>query len=65
MAKILVADDAILSFELPDTGRVIVFSPDGSPVYDSVVDESDLFVEQGSYIELIGISGDEFVVISR
>lgn len=62
---LLAADDAILSFELPDTGRVIVFSPDGSPVYDSVVDEGDLFVEQGSYIELIGISGDEFGVISR
>jgi len=56
--------NVIASFEKPEKGRVIVFT-DGTPVYDSAVDKGDLYIKKGSFIELAGVAGDEFKVITR
>lgn len=61
---LVASEDAVVSFRMPEGGRVIVFSPDGMPVYDSVVDEGDVFVARGSYVELVGRPGDTFRVIA-
>jgi len=50
----------VLHFVKPDKGRVIVFSPDGSPIYDSVLDSGEVFVPQGGLVEFAGYSGDVF-----
>jgi CubicO group peptidase (beta-lactamase class C family) len=50
----------VLDFVKPDKGRVIVFSPDGSPIYDSVLDSGEVFVPQGGLVEFAGYSGDVF-----
>jgi len=60
-----VEEDLILSFEKPAKGRVIVFSPDGAGKYDSAVDNGDVYVPKGSYVELIGNPGDLFNVTSE
>lgn len=52
----------IISFEKPDKGRVIVFSTDGAAKYDSAVDDGDVYVPKGSYVELVGNPGDLFRV---
>jgi len=57
-----VVDDAKLSFDMPVEGRIIVFSVDGSSLYDSVVDEGEVSVTKGCFIELIGKPGDVFTV---
>jgi hypothetical protein len=59
------AKDAILSFSLPAKDRVIVFAADGSSLYDSAVDSGEVFVKQGSYIELAGQIGDACKVTAR
>jgi CubicO group peptidase (beta-lactamase class C family) len=59
-----VADDTVIGFGKPCDGRVVVFSPDGSPVYDSILDEGDVYVMEGSFIEVAGVPGDTFVVNS-
>ncbi len=50
----------VLDFGKPDQGRVIVFSPDGSSIYDSVIDTGEVYVPQGGLIELAGYQGDRF-----
>jgi hypothetical protein len=57
--------DAILSFSMPDGGRVIVFSPTGSNVYDSAVDSGSVFVKQGSFVEMAGQPGNIFKVTAQ
>ncbi|MBN1288417.1 MAG: beta-lactamase family protein [Actinobacteria bacterium] len=52
--------DLVLDFVKPDKGRVILFSPDGSLIYDSVIDSGEVYVPQGGLIELAGYSGDVF-----
>lgn len=54
--------DLVLSFEKPARGRVIVLSPDGTLVYDSVVDEGEVVVSQGGFVVLAGYAGDSFVI---
>lgn len=48
----------VLNVTKPTRARVIVFSPAGSPIYDSVIDTGKVFVPAGSMIELAGIPGD-------
>lgn len=55
-------EDLILVFDQPEKGRVIVFSPDGSQTYDSVIDKGAVYVPQGSLVELAGLPGDAFKV---
>ncbi len=54
--------DFILSVDKPEKGRLIVFSPDGSVLYDSVMDSGSVYVPQGSLVEFAGYSGDRFEV---
>jgi CubicO group peptidase (beta-lactamase class C family) len=55
--------DLILDFRMPEGGRVIVFSPDGSPIYDSVIDTGEVYVPQGGLVEAAGYPGGEFELI--
>jgi CubicO group peptidase (beta-lactamase class C family) len=52
--------DMVLDFVKPDKGRVIVFSPDGSAIYDSVIDAGEVNVPRGGLVELAGYPGDVF-----
>jgi hypothetical protein len=54
--------DTVLSFTKPQQGRIIIFSPDGSALYDSVLDSGDAYIARGSYIEVAGSPGDVFTV---
>jgi CubicO group peptidase (beta-lactamase class C family) len=57
--------DLVLSFEKPAQGRVIVLSPDGKPVYDSIVDEGEVVVSRGGLVVLAGQAGDVFSLEAR
>lgn len=57
-----VEDDSILTVQIPASGRVIIFASDGSPRYDSAIDEGGVFVEDGDFVELCGMPGDQFMV---
>jgi CubicO group peptidase (beta-lactamase class C family) len=52
---------AILSFDVPAKGRVIVFGEEGI-LYDSMVDSGDISVPAGILIEFAGNPGDLFQV---
>ncbi|MBI4318986.1 MAG: beta-lactamase family protein [Chloroflexi bacterium] len=62
---LVAAEDLVLSFEKPAKGRVIVFSPEGASTYDSAVGRGDVYVEEGSLVELAGVPGDVFRVIAK
>jgi len=57
---LVATSDLVLDFTMPDRGRVIVFSPDGSSIYDSVIDAGEIYVPQGGLIELAAYGGDRF-----
>jgi CubicO group peptidase (beta-lactamase class C family) len=54
--------DLVLDVKKPGADRVVVFGPDGTSIYDSVVDSGKVFVPAGDLIELAGSSGDAFTV---
>ena len=54
--------DVVLDVKKPSGDRVLVFSPDGSTIYDSVLDSGKVFVPAGSLIELGGSTGHVFAV---
>lgn len=60
-----VAEDSALSFALPPSGRVALFSPDGIALYDSAVDSGEAFAPAGSYVLLAGKTGDSFTITAR
>ena len=60
-----VAEDSALSFALPPSGRVALFSPDGPALYDSAVDSGEIFAPAGSYVLLAGKTGDSFMITAR
>jgi hypothetical protein len=62
---LIAGQDAILSFTIPDGGRVIVFSPAGSNIYDSAVESGSIFVKQGSFVEMAGQPGNIFNVTAQ
>ncbi len=57
--------DAVLNFTKPANGRILVFDPSGSPIYDSVVDSGDIFVTAGSFVSVAGEAADTFTVQAR
>ncbi len=57
-----VVDDTTVSFDVPVEGRVIVFSPDGLYMYDSIMDEGGVSLLGGSLVQLVGKPGDVFTV---
>lgn len=54
--------DIVLEVKKPAADRVIVFSPDSTSIYDSVVDSGKVYVPAGGLIELGGSPGDTFTV---
>ncbi len=51
--------EGILSFELTGKSRVVVLpGPEVPPLYDSVVDDGEVYVPEGSFIFLAGDPGD-------
>lgn len=54
--------DAILKFEIPNKGRVLVFGSE-SILYDNMVDRGEILVPAGSLIEVAGNPGDKFQVV--
>ncbi len=57
------AYDSVLTLQIPTGGRIIVFAPDGSPKYDSSVDEGSVFVSKGDFVEITGMPDDQFRIV--
>ena len=55
---------AIVKFEKPANARVIVLSATG-PIYDSVVDNEEIYAPAGSFIFFAGAAGDMFRIVAR
>jgi CubicO group peptidase (beta-lactamase class C family) len=55
----------VVGFSKPDGARAVVFSADGEPTYDSILDEGKVYVPAGSFIELTGMPGDVLKVNAR
>ncbi len=55
---------AVLSFEKPDGGRVIVLTPQ-AVLFDSVVDSGEIYAPTGSYVFCAGTVGDVFRVYAK
>lgn len=60
-----VNENLILSFKKPKNSRIIIFSSEGEPTYDSAMDTGDAGVLKGSLIEMAGFAGDKFVVKAK
>ena len=62
-----VASGAILSFEKPKDGRVLLMSvgKDKPMLYDSEVDSGEIYAPAGSFVFLAGSPGDVFEVRAR
>lgn len=52
---------AILSFEKPKNGRIIVMT-DGKVLFDSVVDADEIYAPDGSYVFCAGTAGEVFKI---
>ena len=59
-----VGKGAIVSFEKPSQGRIIV-TTDDEAIYDSVTDKDEFYAPEGSFIFFAGTAGDVFKVIAR
>ena len=59
---LIAGEDLDLSFVKPERGRVIVFSPERSSIYDSVLDEGKVRIVTGCLIEVAGMPGDMFAL---
>lgn len=57
--------EAILSFHKPEKGRILVFSGEEELLYDSVVDQHEIYAPEGSFILLAGTPGDVFQIFAR
>ena len=55
---------AIVNFEKPEGGRIIV-TTDDEAIYDSVVDKDEIYAPEGSFIFCAGTAGDIFKIIAR
>lgn len=55
---------AILDFEKPLNGRIIVLT-EQETIYDSVVDKDEIYAPEGSFIFFAGTAGDVFKVIAK
>lgn len=57
-----VDENLIVTFQKPETGRMIVFAGNGVPIYDTAVDTGGVYIEKGSFIELMGQPEDVFKI---
>ncbi len=53
----VVREGMVLSFDLPSDGRLLVFSPEGKPLCDSLMDSGPQWVEEGSLVEFLSGPG--------
>jgi hypothetical protein len=47
----------LLSFDLPSEARLLVFSPEGKPLLDSLMDPGPRWVDEGSLVEFLSGPG--------
>lgn len=59
------AEGLILSFQQPGESRVLVFSADGEPLYDSALESGSFYAARGCFVEFLGAPGAEFRVEGR
>jgi hypothetical protein len=59
------AEDLIVSFTKPAKGRVIVFSSEGQTIFDSSIDNGEVFVPKASFIEFSATRSEKLVVTAR
>ncbi|MCX7026863.1 MAG: serine hydrolase [Spirochaetes bacterium] len=59
---LIAGEDLNLSCGKPERGRVIVFSPQLSPLYDSAIENGKVRVGAGSLIEVTGMPGNVFAL---
>jgi hypothetical protein len=65
-----IATESSLRFNIPATGRLIVFTNENAPIHDTLrsgegkypADIGPIVVKPGFKVELIGYPGDEFIV---
>lgn len=55
--------DCVLTLEIRAGGRIIMFASGGSAKYDSSVDEGDVFVNEGDFVEIAGTPGGQFTIV--
>lgn len=55
----------VLSFALPAESRLLVFSPEGEPLFDSMLDAGPLWVEEGSLVEFLAAPGTQVELRGR
>ena len=58
-------ENMVLSFTKPERGRIIVFSPDDTTIYDSALATGDVYAAKGSYIECTGLADDAFLIKAK
>lgn len=49
---LVVAQDCIVSFQYPEKSRVIVFTPDGTAIYDSITDKGGTLLRKIPYLSV-------------
>jgi CubicO group peptidase (beta-lactamase class C family) len=57
-----VDDNLVVTFQKPETGRIIIFTGNGESIYDTAVDTGGIYIERGSFIELMGQPEDVFKI---
>ncbi|MEA4896939.1 MAG: serine hydrolase domain-containing protein [Eubacteriales bacterium] len=56
-----IAKDAVLTCDIPEGGRLLIFAPDLLPAYDSLMrGPAEMVVHAGAYVVFIGAAGDGF-----
>lgn len=61
----IAAVEAVLSFHNPDNARVVVLCPDHSPIYDSMLDDGDVYIPGAGMIMVAGRPGDAITIHAR
>jgi CubicO group peptidase (beta-lactamase class C family) len=59
-----IGQDSVLSFTKPKQGKVLVFDPAGTLIYDSTTDSGEVFVAAGGFVAVAGNPADTFAVLA-
>ena len=55
----VVREGMVLAFDLPSEARLLVFSPEGKPLLDSLMDPGPRWVDKGSLVEFLSGPGTQ------
>lgn len=55
-------ESAVLGFQIPNQGRILVFDAEGKLLYDSVVDSGDVYAPVGGFVAMAGETGTSLTV---